>query len=346
MSSFHPDPLCLTIDTLGPIFDSTDRGLLEELAQAARDLTRQYFGRAIGLYAPLYISNYCQNQCAYCGFQVHTRIARKKLTPEEIDEECRALAATGIRSCLILTGESRHHSPPSYMKQAIMIAGRYFPNVDLEVYPLETDEYRELYRAGADGVTLYQETYDRERYDELHVTGPKKDYDYRFHTPERIAQAGMRHISMGALLGLTDWREDVPRLFNHLRYLEKKYPGVEYGLSFPRLRRVAKDDRRYFDVSDRDMVKIMCAARLLFPRVGINLSTRESSEFRDRVLEFGVTKISAGSLTSVGGYADGNRQDEGQFQVYDQRNVAEIKSMLTRRGYDPVVTDWRNIVNQ
>lgn len=337
----------LSINDLDYIFHSESRELTEDLAQMARNVTRQYFGRVVSLYAPLYISNFCRNKCAYCGFQVQSRVARKKLTFAEIDNECAALAALGIRGCLILTGESRYHSPPSYIREAITIAGRYFPNVSLEVYPLETEEYEEMFRAGADGVTLFQETYDRKRYDELHLAGPKKNYDYRVQAPERIARAGFRHISMGALLGLTDWREDVLKLFTHVRYLEKKFPGVEYTLSFPRLRPVANDTRDYFDVSDRDMVKIICAARLIFPRAGINLSTRESADFRDRIIELGITKMSAGSLTSVGGYADMKKEDaeNGQFQVHDPRSLAEIKSMLAQRGYDPVVTDWRNIVN-
>ncbi|MBA4419060.1 MAG: 2-iminoacetate synthase ThiH [Syntrophus sp. (in: bacteria)] len=337
----------LTIDDCISIFHTEDRGLLEELAQAARDLTHQYFGGAIGLYAPLYISNYCTNRCTYCGFQAHSDLTRRKLTLDEIDRECRALAGTGIRNCLILTGESSYHSPPSYIREAIIVAGRHFPNVSLEVYPLTTDEYRGLYHAGADGVTLYQETYDRKRYDELHISGPKKDYAYRIEAPERIAKAGFRHISMGALLGLTDWREDIPKLFSHIRYLERKYPGIEYTLSFPRIRPVAKDSQHYFEVSDRDMVKIICTGRLLFPRAGINLSTRENSEFRDRIIQFGITRMSAGSLTSVGGYIDRNtHEQEGQFEVHDQRSLKEIKSMLMSKGYDPVVTDWRNIVNQ
>jgi 2-iminoacetate synthase len=298
----------ITFDDLSYVFRSEEKDLLETLANSAREVTRQYFGRAVGLYAPLYISNFCRNKCAYCGFQVSKHVARKKLTPDETEKECAALAATGIRSCLLLTGESRFHSPPSYIKAAVTIAGRYFANIGLEVYPLETHEYRELYLAGADGVTLFQETYDRARYDELHLAGPKKNYDYRVNAPERIAQAGFRQISMGVLLGLTDWRQDVVSLFEHLRYMERKYPGVEYTLSFPRLRPVTNDERTYFDVSDRDMVKIMCVARLLFPRAGINLSTRETGEFRDRIIQFGVTKMSAGSLTSVGGYGDLKRE--------------------------------------
>ena len=344
------DPLRLTIDDLEAVFHSEDRGLLEDLARAAQMLTRQYFGRAISLYAPLYIANYCQNECAYCGFRAAQKnIARKKLTPEGIERECRALASTGIQSCLILTGESRFHSPPSYIRGAVTIALRHFSHVALEIYPLETEEYRDLYLAGADGVTLYQETYDRKRYDELHLAGPKKVYGYRYQAPERIARAGFRHISMGALLGLADWRREVPGFFRHVRYMEKKYPGVEYALSFPRLRPVASDDRSYFGVTDRDMVKIMCVARLLFPRAGINLSTREDAAFRDRIIDFGVTRMSGGSLTSVGGYGDHRkrpRAKDGQFEVHDRRSVEEIKSMLASRGYDPVFTDWRNIANR
>ncbi|HEY3276577.1 MAG TPA: 2-iminoacetate synthase ThiH [Syntrophorhabdaceae bacterium] len=341
----HFDPLRLKINDLKLIFGNEDRGLLEELAGAARAVTRQYFGRVISLYAPLYISNYCRNRCVYCGFQAaRTRVVRSKLTLSEIERECEALASTGIRSCLMLTGESRFHSPPSYIKEAVVIAGRYFPNVSLEVYALETEEYASLFHAGADGVTMFQETYDRERYDELHLAGPKKDYDYRYLAPGRMAEAGFRHLGMGPLLGLTEWHEEVPRFFAHVHSLEKDYPGVEYTLSFPRIRPVPADKGRYFEVNDRDMVKIVSVGRLLFPRAGINLSTRESPSFRDRIIEFGVTKMSAGSLTSVGGYADREKaQGDGQFEVHDPRSLVEIKEMLIKKGYDPVVTDWRNI---
>jgi 2-iminoacetate synthase len=341
------DPRQMKMDDLDYVFRAEDRELLEELARAARAVTRQYFGWAMSLYAPLYISNFCQNRCAYCGFQAgHTEVARSKLSLADIERECEALAATGIRSCLILTGESRLHSPPSYIGEAVAIAGRYFPNVALEVYALETEEYRALYHAGADGVTMFQETYDRARYSELHPAGPKRDYDYRYQAPARMAEAGFRHIGMGPLLGLTDWREEIPMFFRHVRYLERTYPGVEYTLSFPRIRPVANDPGQYFEVCDRDMVKIIAAGRLLFPRAGINLSTREDAGFRDRIIDLGVTKMSAGSLTSVGGYGDREGQErDGQFEVHDQRSLAGIKAMLVRKGYDPVVTDWRNIVN-
>jgi len=300
----------------------------------------------MGLYAPLYISNYCENRCAYCGFQASSHIGRKKLSVDEIEEECAALHRSGIRSCLILTGESSVHSPPEYIGQAVSIAVRYFPYVALEVYALATDEYRALNLAGADGVTLYQETYDRVRYDELHYSGPKKDYDYRLRTPERIAEAGFRNISLGALLGLADWRSDVIALFRHVRYLEKRFPGVEFGISFPRLRQVAEDEHHYREVTDLEMVKIISTARLIFPRAGISISTRENAEFRDRVIDLGVTRMSAGSSTSVGGYAGaGATHDDGQFRVHDVRGFAEIKAMLKGKGFDPVVTEWRNIVN-
>jgi 2-iminoacetate synthase len=340
------DLLQIKFTDLEAIFRSDDRQFLESLARTAQSVTRRYFGRAVGLYAPLYISNYCENYCAYCGFQVQADIQRKRLTAEEIDRECRTLHATGIRNLLILTGESGVHSPVSYIADAIRIAKAYFPNIALEIYPLETEEYRELYLAGADGVTLYQETYNRRRYDELHIAGRKKDYDYRYGAPERMAQAGIRHITLGVLLGLDDWREDVPRLFEHLRSLEKKYPGTEYGLSFPRLQKVPQDERNYSDVKDSDMVKIICTARLLFPRAGINLSTRERAEFRDHIFEFGVTRLSAGSSTRVGGYSHSlSCGQEGQFHVNDSRSLAEVKAMLIHKGYDPVTTDWRHIAN-
>ncbi len=344
---FHKDFPILSLDALDHIFYSDDRSLLEDLAYAAHEVTLRYFGRAVSLYAPLYISNYCRNRCVYCGFQAHMKIARKKLTVDEIERECTALAASGIRSCLILTGESRYHSPPSYIGEAVSIACRHFANVALEVYPLNTDEYMQMYYAGADGVTIFQETYDRILYEKLHPRGPKRDYDYRVNAPERIAQAGFRQISLGVLLGLADWREDIPKLFLHIRYLEKKFPGVEYALSFPRLRPVEGDSRHYYEVTDKDMVKIICTARLLFPRAGINLSTREDARFRDRIINFGVTKMSAGSLTTVGGYGEaGGTHEDGQFHVHDSRSLTEVKAMLLHKGYDPVTTDWRNIVNQ
>jgi 2-iminoacetate synthase len=315
---------------------------LEEMAEAALELTRQNFGRTIGLYAPLYLSNYCDNHCVYCGFHSKMKIERRKLSANEIEKECRAIKDTGIQNILLLTGESKVHSPVNYIKEAVAIAQKYFPNIALEIYPLETAEYCELYLAGADGVTLYQETYDEEVYRKLHLSGKKRDYQYRLNAPERMAEAGIRHISMGVLLGLTDWRKDIAALFDHLDRLWKKYPGVEYSLSFPRLQKLTGEQFDCVEVTDSDMLEIIASARLRFPRAGINLSTRERPEFRDNIMEYGVTRMSAGSLTTVGGYAE-KKNDPGQFTVNDNRSLNEIKKMLVEKGYDPVITDWRKI---
>lgn len=312
------------------------------MSESARDLTRRQFGRTIGLYTPLYISNYCENHCVYCGFHSKMKIGRKTLSLKEIENECWTIKETGIQNILILTGESRLHSPVSYIKATLAVAKKYSPNIALEIYPLETEEYRELFLAGADGVALYQETYDEDIYRTLHLSGKKRDYQYRYHAPERMAEAGIRHIAMGVLLGLANWEKDVAALFNHLDWMWKKYPGVEYSLSFPRLQAMPDRKFNYTEVTDDDMLEIVSSARLRFPRAGINLSTREKPAFRDKIVEYGITKMSAGSLTTVGGYA-GEDGGDGQFEVNDHRSLAEIKAMLAAKGYDPVMTDWRNI---
>ncbi len=327
---------------LQKILTITDKQELEELAVQAEKLTRQYFGRAVSLYAPLYISNYCENRCLYCGFNCHEKISRKKLTCDEIEQECAALAKSGVQSVLLLTGEAPNVSTVAYIKQAVLIAKKYFPDLSLEVFPMSEDEYRELAAAGVDGVTVYQETYNRKIYADVHPAGRKRDYDWRYGTPERIASAGIRHISIGALLGLADWREDVRSLFEHLEYLLTEYPGVEYSLSFPRIRKLTDWSYPHEAVSDLDMVKIICAARILFPRVDINLSTRESAAFRDRVLPLGITRLSGGSLTTVGGYAVDDA-GTGQFEISDERSLLEIKQMLKDNNFDPVMTAWRRI---
>lgn len=337
----------MKLEDVPEILRSDSKELLEELASAAKKTTEQYFGRTIGLYTPLYISNYCENLCVYCGFHSNNMLIRKKLGPKEIKRECIALAKTGIQNILILTGGSRTQTPVVYIKDSILIAKRYFQNIAIEVYPLETKEYRELYLAGVDGVALYQETYNRERYARLHLEGEKKDYEYRFNAIERIARSGIRHISMGVLLGLSDWRKDIYALFSHLDSIWRKYPGIEYSLSFPRLTKIKDDTNSYVKVSDIDMLKIISVARLLFPRAGINLSTRESASFRERILGFGVTKMSAGSKTSVGGYAAAEKIGKGeQFQVNDKQSLSQVRSMLIKNGFDPVFTDWRGIANE
>lgn len=315
---------------------------LETLAQEAQRITRQQFGRAISLYAPLYLGNYCENQCLYCGFSARLRIKREKLTPEQIDAECVALAATGMQNILLLTGESHRHTPVSYLLEAVGIVKKYFPSISIEVQPLETDEYRALVKAGVDGMAVYQETYDQELYAKLHPAGRKRNFQYRYETPARAAEAGIRQISLGALLGLGDWRFDMEALFQHLSDLEHAYPGVDFSLSFPRMQPVEGAIQPCL-VSDVDMVRIICAARVLFPRVGINLSTRESARFRDHVFPLAITKMSAGSATTVGGYAPATPENDPQFSINDERSLADVKAMLISKDFDPVMTDWRRM---
>jgi len=333
----------ISLRELNDILEDNDRDSFEQLAQKARETTLQYFGRAVSIYAPIYLSNYCDNFCLYCGFKHDRNVHRKKLSIEEMHVEMQKVAGAGIQSILLLTGESRSQSPVSYIKEAVGVAKEYFANIGIEVYPLEEEEYRELFQAGVDAVTVYQETYHTERYKELHVKGKKADYEYRVATPERIARSGIRMISMGVLLGLSAVAEDIHELFLHLERLEHCYPGVEYSLSFPRIVPINKSID-YTDVSDIMLIKLICLARVLFPRVGINLSTRERAYIRDHALPLGVTRISAASKTTVGGYSSGQENHEDpQFEVIDSRSVQEIVGMLNANGFDPVFTDWRRI---
>lgn len=334
----------ITQKELKETLENNDKEFIENLAQRARAVTVQYFGRVVSLYAPLYLANYCDNRCLYCGFNRDMGIKRMKLTLEEMQVEMEQVAASGIQNILLLTGDSRRKTPVEYIKTGVDAAKSYFSGISLEVYPMEVEAYRELFLAGVDGVTIYQETYDRERYRKLHVSGKKTDYDYRYGTPERIAKSGIRMINMGVLLGLSEVSGDIFQLFSHLEWLERHYPGVEYMLSFPRLIPLEDSEVEYYDVSDITLVKLICLARILFPRVGINLSTRERAFIRDHALPLGVTKISAASRTTVGGYAL-HECKNSQFDVMDRRSVEEIVVMLKQKGFDPVFTDWRRISN-
>jgi 2-iminoacetate synthase len=319
---------------------------VEQLAQEAAQLTRRQFGRAISLYGPLYLSNFCSSHCTYCGFHSQHKIQRMKLEPEQYRKEMQFIHAQGIRNILMLTGESYKHTPVSYLKDAALIASEYFQGIALEVHPMETADYKELFAAGVDGIAVYQETYDRSRYAQVHLSGYKKDYDFRRATPHRAAEAGMRQISLGILLGLSDPAQDVFDLYQHLQELERSFPGVEYSVSFPRLRTVKTETLASCDVDDIQFVKIIALTRILFPRVGINLSTREEPRLRDHLLEIGITRMSAGSNTSVGGYTllEEKAQDP-QFDIKDERSVDEIIQLLKARNFDPVFTDWRHIEN-
>jgi len=338
----------ITLSEINNVLTSGSKFFTEALAQQARQITQQHFGRTITLYAPLYLSNYCSSHCTYCGFHSHNRIKRFKLNPEEMQSEMLYLADQCIENVLLLTGESYQVTPVTYLLEAVEVAKQYFPNISLEVHPMAEDEYKELYTHGVDGITVYQETYDRKRYKEVHISGIKADFDYRYHTPERAARAGIRNISMGILLGLSeDIGRDLLSVYEHLRYMEKKYPGVEYSLSFPRFQTIKGLDFAKCQVDDITFIKILCLTRTLFPRIGINLSTRERPKLRNRAIELGVTRMSAGSNTSVGGYTlvETKKQDP-QFDIEDSRSVNDIVKLLKERNFDPVFTDWRRIKNE
>ncbi len=339
--------MMITLAEIKQILENKDPHFIEGLAQKAKKITEQYFGRTISLYTPLYLSNYCSSHCLYCGFNKKQKLKRFKLTPSQMDKEMAFLANEGIKNILLLTGESYGATPLSYLKEAVSIAKKYFSGISIEMHPMQEYEYKQLFMAGVDGITIYQETYNKKRYKEVHLSGKKADYEFRLNTPERAARAGIRNISLGILLGLHDLAEDLFSLYQHLRKLEKCYPGVEYSLSFPRLRPIKGFSLNWHHVDDLTFVKIICMSRLAFPRTGINLSTREKPDLRDHLLGIGVTRISAGSNTSVGGYTIyKSAEQQPQFDIEDNRSVKEIVQTIKKKGFDPIFTDWRRIKNE
>jgi len=337
----------ITSNEIKNILENNNRDDFEALAKESKKITEQFFGRTISIYAPVYLSNYCSSDCTYCGFKSKNRIKRFKLTQEQMHKEMSYIASQGIENILLLTGESYKVTPTSYLLEAVNIAKQYFPSISLEVHPMEEKDYKILFENGVDGLTVYQETYNKEKYKEVHLSGIKADYDFRFTAPERAAKAGIRNISLGVLLGLADISEDLLSLYKHLRYMEKHFPGVEYSISFPRLRSIKGEDFSSCDVNDAAFIKIICLTRVLFPRVGINLSTRETPRIRDHALELGITRMSAGSNTSVGGYTIRTLEDQDpQFDIKDDRSVDDIVKLLKDRQIDPVFTDWRRIKNE
>ncbi len=315
---------------------------LERAAETAQEITLRHFGRTIQLYAPIYVSDYCDNQCLYCSFNARNRGPRKKLSLEEVEREAAFMAEAGLRQILLLTGESKKESPLDYLRECVRILRRHFSSIAIEVYPLAVEDYQSLIASGVDGLTVYQETYDEEIYKSVHPAGPKRNFRFRLETPERGAQAGMRQVNIGALLGLADWRREVFALGMHARYLQDRFPDVEIGASVPRLRPHAGAFQSMCAVTDRNMVQIILALRLFMPRLSIALSTRETSRFRDHLIPLGVTRMSAGSATSVGGYttpaAEGNALS--QFEIADHRSIPEVMAVIRQKGYEPVFNDW------
>ncbi len=337
----------ISLNQIKNILSNNDPNFIEKLAQESSQLTRQFFGRTMSLYTPLYLSNFCSSHCTYCGFNSHNRIKRFKLTLEQMHQEMSFLSQQGIENILLLTGESYQATPLSYLKEAVLVAKQYFPSISLEVHPTSEEEYKQLFLTGVDGIAVYQETYDRKRYREVHLSGTKSDYDFRLQTAHRAARAGIRHMALGILLGLSDPAEDILSLLTHLRSLEKEFPGVEYSVSFPRFRPIRGENFAQSHIDDLTLIKVICLTRLNFPRVGINLSTREKPQLRDHLLEIGVTRLSAGSNTSVGGYTiKAKDEQDPQFDTEDKRSVLEIIQLLKDKSFDPVLTDWRRIPNE
>lgn len=316
------------------------RPFLEQMAEKANETSVRQFGRVIQLFTPLYLSNYCTNGCVYCGFGCTNKIPRKQLSIEELEKEAKSIADTGLRHILILTGDAPKIATVSYIEKCARKLKDHFSSIAIEIYALTKDEYSTLIKAGVDGLTIYQETYNEKLYDEIHPFGPKKDFKFRLDAPERGCMAGMRMVNIGALLGLDDWRSDSFISGLHAFWLQEKYPDVEISMSFPRMRPHAGAYSPGFPVSDAEFVQIMLALRIYMPRCGISISTRENAEFRNRIMRLGVTRMSAGVTTAVGGHTQKD-ESTGQFDISDERSVAEMVAAITSSGYQPVFQDWR-----
>lgn len=315
---------------------------IELAAHKAHKITVQNFGKTILLFTPLYLSNYCTNQCVYCSFNSKNKIERKQLLLDEVEAEVKAISKTGLKHILLLTGDARNKASIAYLKDCIKIVKKHFSSIAIEIYALEEVEYAQLINEGVDLLTIYQETYNQELYDKLHFKGPKKDYRFRLDAPERACDANIRAVNIGALLGLdSDWRKEAFFTALHANYLQNKYNQTEISISLPRIRPHIGNFLQICNVSDKNMVQLMLAFRLFMPRVGITISTRENALFRDNVIRLGVTKMSAGSSTAVGGHTQQNKT--GQFDISDDRSVDEMRGVIARLGYQPVLKDWQTI---
>ena len=320
---------------------------LEEMARRAELETQRHFGNTVYLFTPLYIANYCQNYCVYCGFNCYNHIARRKLNAAEIEHEMEVIANSGMEESLILTGESRLQSDVNYIGDAIKTARKYFRNIGVEIYPLNVDEYKFLHECGCDYVTVFQETYDRVKYEQLHLLGHKRVWPYRFDAQERALMGGMRGAGFSALLGLSDWRRDALASATHVYLINRKYPHAELSLSCPRLRPIVNNGRiNPRDVGERELCQILCAYRIFLPYVGITVSSRESASFRNGIAKICATKISAGVSTGIGDheakYKGSKEKDAGdeQFEIQDGRSIGTMYQDMQAGGLQPVLNDY------
>lgn len=321
---------------------------LEQMAVKARRKTSKHFGNTVYLFTPLYIANYCENYCVYCGFNCYNHINRMKLTMEQIEHEMKVIAESGMEEILILTGESRAQSNVEYIGEACKLARKYFRMVGIEIYPVNTDEYRYLHECGADYVTVFQETYDADKYESLHLLGHKRVWPYRFDAQERALRGGMRGVAFSALLGLSDFRKDALASALHVYFLQRKYPHAEMSLSCPRLRPIINNDKiNPLDVHEKQLCQIICAYRIFLPFVGITVSSRESAQFRDGIVKIAATKVSAGVSTGIGDHetkytgkeSEGGQGDE-QFEIDDNRSLDKMYQDIAKEGLQPVLNDY------
>jgi len=337
-----------TIEDFKALLSPAAEPFLEQMAQRARLETSKHFGNTVYLFTPLYIANYCENYCVYCGFNCYNHIKRMKLNMEQIEKEMKVIADSGMEEILILTGESKSQSNVEYIGEACKLARKYFRMVGLEIYPVNTDEYKYLHECGADYVTVFQETYDTDKYEQLHLLGHKRIWPYRFNAQERALRGGMRGVAFSALLGLSDFRKDALASALHVYYLQRKYPHAEMSLSCPRLRPIINNDKiNPLDVHEKQLCQVLCAYRIFLPYVGITVSSRESAEFRNGIVKIAATKVSAGVSTGIGdheskytGKETDDVQGDEQFEIDDNRSLDKMYKDIAEEGLQPVLNDY------
>ena len=359
MDSFDPDSYTgadvvralqknsIGIEDFKTLLSPAAEPFLEQMAEKARIETRKHFGNTVYLFTPLYIANYCENYCVYCGFNCYNDIRRMKLTMEQIEHEMKIIADSGMEEILILTGESRSKSDIKYIGEACKLARKYFRMVGIEIYPVNVEDYRYLHECGVDYVTVFQETYDSVRYEQLHLLGHKRVFPYRFEAQERALMGGMRGIACSALLGLSNFRKDALASALHVYYLQRKYPHAEVSLSCPRLRPIINNGKiNPHDVGESQLCQILCAYRLFLPFAGITVSSRESKQFRDGIVKIAATKISAGVSTGIGDHESkytgkgSSAEGDEQFEINDGRSFKQMYEDMSEEGLQPVLNDY------
>ncbi len=330
-----------TSENFAALLSPAAEPFLEEIAQKARVETKKHFGNSIYMFTPLYIANYCENHCVYCGFNCTNKIKRAVLSSEQIEREMAAIARSGLQEILLLTGESRKFSDVEYIGEACKIARKYFKVIGLEVYPMNTDEYAYLHECGADFITVFQETYNSDKYEQLHLGGHKRIFPYRMNTQERALRGGIRGVGFAALLGLDNFRKDAFATGMHAFLIQKKYPSAEIALSCPRLRPIKTDSTiNPKDVHERQLLQIICAYRIFVPYSNITISTRENQKFRDNIIDIAATKISAGVDVGIGGHDGQEDKGDEQFEISDGRTVDEVYAAIKAKGLQPVMKDY------